>query len=156
MRPGAAASHDRRVMFSSFNPLALVRAIVLLPQVPLGLLAIAGPTGIWSAPGLDNWSPSGLHPEQRDVTERLVNWVHRRQRRIHVYTVNDAPEMHRLFFLAWTAFSPTIGAGTSGAGFTQRIQGERPFCSQINVPVLPSSMGRLPDLESFPFRTKEP
>jgi glycerophosphoryl diester phosphodiesterase len=87
------------VIFSSFNPLALRRAHQLLPTVPLGMLAEPGRSG-WLA---RSWIGrllvpyQALHPEKGDVTPGLVAASHRRGQRVHVWTVNQPEEMHRLF-----------------------------------------------------------
>jgi glycerophosphoryl diester phosphodiesterase len=89
---------EERVLFSSFNPLALLRVRRQIPQAPTGLLAEKG------RPGRLARSPLGallgyqaLHPEQTDVTPDLVKWVHRRSRRVHTYTVNLEEDMVRVF-----------------------------------------------------------
>jgi glycerophosphoryl diester phosphodiesterase len=91
-----------RVMFSSFNPRALQRAQALLPEVPVGLLTLPG----WKGWPLRSWlgrklvpGYQALHPEKGDVTANLVNDVHRRGHRIHVWTVNNPDEMSCLLAL---------------------------------------------------------
>jgi glycerophosphoryl diester phosphodiesterase len=87
----------RRVLFSSFNPIALSRIRRLLPESPTGLLALPGWKGwlartwMWRALGCQN-----LHVEVRDVSEKLVDNVHKRGCNIFVYTVNRADEIRRL------------------------------------------------------------
>lgn len=90
----------QRVIFSSFNPIALGRIRRLIPEAPIGLLAFPGVKG-WLA---RSWLGQllkyhSLHPEVRDVTAALVNRVQRRGCRIFVYTVNQQDEMLRLFAL---------------------------------------------------------
>lgn len=89
-----------RVMFSSFNPRALQRAQVLLPTVPVGLLALPG----WKGWPMRSWigrrmvpGYQALHPEKSDVNAHLVNAAHQRGQRVHVWTVNEPDEMRRLF-----------------------------------------------------------
>ncbi len=89
-----------RVIFSSFNPLALIRARKILPETPIGLLAFPGNPG-WFArswPG-NLLGYQSIHPEYRDVTPSLVKAAHRRKKFVFVYTVNQAEEMLRLFQL---------------------------------------------------------
>ncbi len=91
---------QQRVFFSSFNPIALIRIKRLLPEVPIGLLALPGNKG-WLA---RSWiarflSYDYLHPEQTDVTQELVKSLHHRKKKIYVYTVNDIQSMQRLFML---------------------------------------------------------
>jgi glycerophosphoryl diester phosphodiesterase len=91
----------QRVLFSSFNPLALRSAHACLPEVPKGLLALPGRAGAMARSWLGQLlTPhQALHPEVSDVNRELVDRVHRRQRRVHVYTVNNPGDMQRLFAL---------------------------------------------------------
>lgn len=88
-----------RVMFSSFNPVALRRVHKALPETPIGLLAFPRRAGALAR----SWAgrmlvpQQALHPELGDVTERLVAYAHNTRRRIHVYTVNDPADIRRLF-----------------------------------------------------------
>jgi glycerophosphoryl diester phosphodiesterase len=91
---------SERVFFSSFNPLALLRMKRLLPQTPIGLLAMAGGSGALARSWLGRLlGYQSLHPEAGDVTTRLVERTHRAGARVMVYTVNTAAEMRRLFDL---------------------------------------------------------
>lgn len=91
---------QKRVLFSSFNPVALVRVRRQLPDCPIGLLAFPGLSGALARSRL-GWllSYQALHPELRDVTSALVEKTHRRGARVHVYTVNQVQDMQRLFAL---------------------------------------------------------
>lgn len=85
------------VMFSSFNPLALMRARRALPDVPIALLALSGRSGAWARSwlgGLLNYQ--ALHPHFSDVNDALIERLHRRGLRIHPFTVNTEEEIHRL------------------------------------------------------------
>ncbi|MEW5868654.1 MAG: glycerophosphodiester phosphodiesterase family protein [Chloroflexota bacterium] len=89
---------NRRVLFSSFNPLALVRIRRLLPEAPIGLLALPGTNGSLAR----SWpgrllAYQSLHPEKGDVTSALVARTHQRGNKIFVYTVNLEDDMQRLF-----------------------------------------------------------
>jgi len=85
------------VLFSSFFPANLFRAKKLLPDVPCGLLTWAGIAGAWARSIPGDWIPhEALHPYLTDVTARLVEKNHRKGRRIHVWTVNQAAEMRHL------------------------------------------------------------
>ena len=89
---------QKHVMFSSFLALNLSRARTCLPEVPRGLLAVNGWLGAWSRSfGFDFGAYQALHPHLEDVTPQQVQRVHRLKRRIHVWTVNAAEEMRRLF-----------------------------------------------------------
>jgi glycerophosphoryl diester phosphodiesterase len=93
---------ERQVMFSSFNPLALLRVRRYLPKVPIGLLGLAGVAGVWTRTRVASLVPhEALHPWVGDVNETLIKVTHSRGRRLHVYTVNDPEQMRRLF--SWGA-----------------------------------------------------
>ncbi len=91
----------RRVMFSSFNPIALRRVGHLLPDTPIGLLAFPGGKG-WLA---RSWFGrllvryQALNPEHGDISERMLKNMHGMGRGVFTYTVNDPQEMQRLFQL---------------------------------------------------------
>ena len=91
-------SLQNHVMFSSFFAASLSRARMYLPDVPSGLLALHGPLGAWARSfGFMFGKYQALHPYLTDVTPQQVQRVHRLQRRIHVWTVNAAEDMRRLF-----------------------------------------------------------
>jgi glycerophosphoryl diester phosphodiesterase len=86
------------VIFSSFNPIALLRAKRVVPETPIGLLALPGISGAWARSNLGNFIHyQALHPELSDATENLVQRIHRRLCRVHVYTINRVEDMRRLF-----------------------------------------------------------
>lgn len=89
-----------RVLFSSFNPRALQQAHRLLPEVPLGFLALPGVKGSLARSWFGRLVPhQALHPEVSDTTASLIQRTHRSGRRVHVYTVNQPQDMQRLFSL---------------------------------------------------------
>lgn len=89
---------QERVMFSSFFASNLTKARALLPGVPRGLLAFNGLLGAWARSfGFAFGRFQALHPNIKDVTPEQVQRVHRLKRRIHVWTVNAADDMRRLF-----------------------------------------------------------
>lgn len=92
---------SRQVFFSSFNPIALLRIRRYIPDAPVAILAMPGKNGAWARSGLvSHWlGCQALHPERTDVTPALVDRAHRRNQRVHVYTVNQAEEMRRLLDL---------------------------------------------------------
>lgn len=90
----------QRVMFSSFNPIALLRIHRKLPQVPIGLLAYDGRKGSWARSSLGELIRyQSLNISLEDAEASLVDRVHRKGRRLLVYTVNQAEDMRRLFQL---------------------------------------------------------
>lgn len=89
---------QKQVLFSSFFPMNLSKARAYLPDVPRGLLAVNGFLGAWARSfGFDFGKYQALHPYLNDVTSQQVQRVHRLNRRIHVWTVNAAEDMRRLF-----------------------------------------------------------
>lgn len=89
-----------RVVFSSFNPIALARVRRLAPEIPIGLLAHPGRKGSLARSWLGRLLHyQSLHPEVNDVTPALVNRVHRQSGKVIVWTVNQAAQMRRLFSL---------------------------------------------------------
>lgn len=89
---------QERVLFSSFFAANLSKARTLLPEVPRGLLALNGLLGAWARSfGFAFGRYQALHPFLKDVTPQQVQRVHRLNRRIHVWTVNAAEDMRRLF-----------------------------------------------------------
>ena len=87
-----------RVLFSSFFASNLSKARASLPEVPRGLLAVNGFLGAWARSfGFNFGSYAALHPYLKDVSSQHVQRVHRLNRRVHVWTVNAAEDMRRLF-----------------------------------------------------------
>ncbi len=89
---------QKSVIFSSFFASNLSKARAYLPDVPRGLLAFRGFLGAWARSfGFAFGKYQALHPNLKDVTPQQVQRVHRLQRRIHVWTVDAAEDMRRLF-----------------------------------------------------------
>lgn len=89
---------QKRVLFSSFLASNLTKAYSYLPDVPRGLLALNGLLGSWSRSfGFTFGKYQALHPYLTDMTQQEVSRVHRLRRRVHVWTVNQAEDMRRLF-----------------------------------------------------------
>ena len=89
---------EKRVMFSSFFASNLSKARAHLPDVPRGLLAFDGWLGAWARSfGFNFGKYQALHPYLKDVTPEQIQRVHRLNRRLHVWTVNAAQDMRRLF-----------------------------------------------------------
>jgi glycerophosphoryl diester phosphodiesterase len=93
-------SLEKRVLLSSFLGSNLKNSRHLLPEVPLGLLALPGWLGWWSRSfGFNLGDYEALHSNVRSVTPRRVARVHSLNRRILVWTVNLVDDIHRL--LTW-------------------------------------------------------
>jgi glycerophosphoryl diester phosphodiesterase len=89
-----------RVLFSSFNPLALLRIGRCLPECPRGLLCESGKRGRLARGRFGRLLHyDTLNPELNDVTTKLVQGVHRRGKKLLVYTVNQEEDMRRMFDL---------------------------------------------------------
>jgi glycerophosphoryl diester phosphodiesterase len=89
---------QQHVMFSSFFASNLSKARAYLPDIPRGLLAFDGLLGAWARSfGFAFGRYQALHPCLEDVTPQQVQRVHRLKRRVHVWTVNAAEDMRRLF-----------------------------------------------------------
>lgn len=86
-----------RVLLSSFHAPSLKAAARLLPDLPLGLLAVRGWAGAWARSfGFTFGDYAALHPHLADASPQQVQRVHRLARRVHVWTVNDPAEVARL------------------------------------------------------------
>lgn len=89
---------QKRVIFSSFFASNLSKARSYLPEVPRGLLALNGFLGSWARSfGFAFGKYQALHPFIEDMTQQEAVRVHRLNRRVHVWTVNDEQDMRRLF-----------------------------------------------------------
>jgi len=89
---------QKNVMFSSFFASNLSKARSYLPEVPSGLLALNGILGAWARSfGFVFGKYQALHPHLSDMTQQEAVRVHRLNRRVHVWTVNDEQDMRRLF-----------------------------------------------------------
>jgi len=89
---------QKRVLFSSFLASNLSKAGSYLPDVPRGLLTLPRLLGTWARSfGFSFGKYQALHPFVKDVTQQEVARVHRLNRRVHVWTVNEERDMRRLF-----------------------------------------------------------
>jgi glycerophosphoryl diester phosphodiesterase len=89
---------QKRILFSSFLASNLSQARSYLPDVPRGLLALNGLLGVWARSfGFVFGKYDALHPNLKDMTQQQAVRVHRLQRRVHVWTVNQEADMRRLF-----------------------------------------------------------
>ena len=97
---GLVKEHNLKeyVLFSSFNPIALIRARRRLPDASVGLLALAGSKGrLPRSPIGYLFGYQALHVETSDAVQSLVNRIHGNNRWINVYTVNKEADMRRLY-----------------------------------------------------------
>ena len=83
----------KSVIMSSFNPFNLPRFHAILPEVDLGLLTDPNKAKKWVW-RLFNYD--ALHPHFSDVDQVLVAALHRRNRKVNVWTVDDPQEIRRL------------------------------------------------------------
>jgi glycerophosphoryl diester phosphodiesterase len=88
-----------RILFSSFNPVALKRIHRLIPGAPIGLLALKGRRGALARGFLGKLLVpyQSLHPALPDITPELVQNTHKENRRVYVFNVQKAAEMRQLF-----------------------------------------------------------
>lgn len=88
---------EERVLFSSFHPLSLMRAIEFLPQVPRAILAEPGRAGGWARSfWLKSLAPEAVNPHYSDADEAFLNRQRRSGRKVYAWTVDDPQEMARL------------------------------------------------------------
>lgn len=84
-------------MFSSFLPKNLAKIHKLLPGAPVAILCLEGLSGLLSRSFFClGVSPKIVHPYLNDTTVALVRCEHRRERRVHVWTVNESADIERL------------------------------------------------------------
>jgi len=88
---------QKSILFSSFAPINLRRMKDLLPEVPVGLLALDGPLGVLNRSAFFlSLSPAIIHPYLKDVNAALMQREQHRGRRVHVWTVNEEKDLKRL------------------------------------------------------------
>jgi glycerophosphoryl diester phosphodiesterase len=89
---------NQRVLFSSFNILALHQIHRLMPEAPVGLLASRG----WTRK-IKNLLPRWLlhrdclHIPKEDASLELIHDLHNKDQKVFVYTVNREEDIQRLF-----------------------------------------------------------
>lgn len=89
-----------RVLFSSYNPIALRQIAKLLPEVPRGLLVYGGVMGFWARTCLRGLVPhQTLHINRQSAEKNTIDRVQRQGRRVFVYTVNAPSDIRRLIEL---------------------------------------------------------
>ena len=84
----------QRVIFSSFSFINLIRIRQLIPDASIGLLAKPGWKGFLARSGLGLWlNHQSLHIHAQDATPQLIKEIHRKNRRVFVYTVNHEKDI---------------------------------------------------------------
>jgi len=87
---------EESVIISSFNPFNLPRFHKKLPEVPVGLLTQPKTAKKWIWRLFDY---NALHPHFSDVDQVLVAALHKRNRKVNVWTVDEPNEIQRLTVL---------------------------------------------------------
>ncbi len=88
---------EKKVMISSFNIIALVKAHSLLPDTHLGLLTFTGLARLTFRSRLFHFGPLfSMNPAFNDVTPTLVAAIHRTNSQVYTYTVNQAGIMRKV------------------------------------------------------------
>jgi glycerophosphoryl diester phosphodiesterase len=88
---------EKNVIFSSFLPNNIARIRKLLPEIPAGLLALEGTSGMLSRSLIGRWySPQMIHPYYTDADGAYIAREHRRGRRVNVWTVDGPDDIRRL------------------------------------------------------------
>lgn len=96
-----ASKHNlaHKVLFSSFNPIALRKIRRLLPQALIGLLTMPGNKGIilhgWVGRFLVPYQ--SLHPEANNVNPHFLNNIRQGGKLLYAYNVNHSTEIQHLF-----------------------------------------------------------
>lgn len=100
--PGRAAALvrgcglERRVLFSSFNPMALWKVKRMAPEIPAGLLLLPQEPG-WLRSMLRRITPhDALHPQEQLISADDVKREHAKGRIVNAWTVNDAGRLREL------------------------------------------------------------
>jgi len=90
---------EDHVIFSSFLAKNLKQARNMSPMIPCGLLAYSGLLGFF--PRQYGWKKKfqALHPYITDVDQELVQKVHDKGKRIHVWTVNGEDNIRKMLEL---------------------------------------------------------
>jgi glycerophosphoryl diester phosphodiesterase len=112
---------EERVLFSSFNPYALMKARKIAPEIRRAALVGGGPR-IISLINEKATDYSVFHPEVSLVSQELVDRHHVNGRKVNVWTVNDATQMRRLLAMGVDGLitdSPDIAMKVVRSDFTE-------------------------------------
>jgi glycerophosphoryl diester phosphodiesterase len=89
--------NQSQILFSSFFPSNLKIAAQVLPEIPRGLLAMRGASGLWARSfGFMFGDYQALHPFISNTSREQMRRAHRLNRRVHVWTVNKPEEIVQL------------------------------------------------------------
>jgi glycerophosphoryl diester phosphodiesterase len=100
---------SKRVIVSSFNPLALRRFRQVMPTVPIGYLYSSGISLL--APVMYFLPHEARHPLHSMIDATYVQWAHKNNWRVNTWTVNDpaqAVELHNFGVDAIITDSPDV------------------------------------------------
>ncbi len=85
-----------RVLLSSFNPMALLKAARIAPEIPRGLLVMPSEPRPVRAVLAMAVPREALNPHDALVDARVVRAEHSKNRRVNVWTVNDGERAREL------------------------------------------------------------
>jgi glycerophosphoryl diester phosphodiesterase len=89
---------ENQVLFSSFNPLAILKIRKLLPDTPVAILAFPGMGKLWTNRFLGRIFPhQAVHPETQDISAKLIMQCQGSNKAVNTYTVNDPKLMMKFF-----------------------------------------------------------
>lgn len=87
---------EDKVIFSSFNPLSVVKIKQLDPNIEVGLLTEFG--GIGNAGALcKEFHFDYYHPDIKDLNEATINGCNENNIPLNVWTVNDLEGIHKMY-----------------------------------------------------------
>lgn len=88
---------QERVIITSFNPAALIKARQVYPDLTYGLIAYKGALGTWQRSPMGRLFASQLIvPFITDVSEGFIRKEHSRRRKVITWTANTAEDIRRL------------------------------------------------------------
>jgi glycerophosphoryl diester phosphodiesterase len=88
---------EKRVIVSSFNPLALQRFRAILPDVPIGFLYMEG--GVPFPEVVDALPHEARHPHHPMIDAAYMDWAREHKYRVNTWTVNDPDKTRELIAL---------------------------------------------------------
>ena len=93
-------SLEKRVLLSSFNPVGLMKARKLAPEIQLGLLVVDKEPR-WLRAFFNMIAPhEAIHPSIALVSEEMIEDQHRQGCWVNVWTVNELEDIKRLVHLS--------------------------------------------------------